>query len=134
MRTTHVITAGLATLALLLATTAVELAAQSRQPAADVSLNEDLLPGVTLGTQEVEPGVLQVVHDGHRDPSMVLAPYPEPDRRPFRSNLLAGLDGSVWAFGPDEFYRVGEEAAYPAGEHAPNRPVAAGGGSPGRLS
>lgn len=55
----------------------------------------DLLAGFVV--EEVEPGVLRVVDDGVRD----LADQ--------AGVLVAGLDGSIWLFGADRFYRLGEE-------------------------
>jgi hypothetical protein len=74
----------------------------------------DLLPGLVLVTEEVEPGVLRVVRDGVRDLSR---PSPGPDDDPWStsSNVMAGLDGSVWIFRPDVFYRVGDELSHPSG-------------------
>ena len=68
----------------------------------------DLLPGVELEAEEVEPGVYWVVSDGVRDLSRVA------DRTDllmgglFNGNLAAGRDGSVWSFGPDGFFRLGD--------------------------
>jgi len=62
------------------------------------SVDTALLPGVTLVTEEVEPGVLRVVSDGVRDLARALPDYSYPWAN-FR--LTAGLDGSVWLHGPD---------------------------------
>ena len=72
----------------------------------------------SLVTEEVEPGVLRVVSDGHRNLSMDLVTDTERPSR--RSNVVAGPDGSVWLFGADEWFRVGEPATYPVTEETPN--------------
>ena len=61
----------------------------------------DILPGVPLVVEEVEPGLLKVVGDGIRDLS---------DRsiEPAFDGITAGLDGSVWLFRRDEFFRLGD--------------------------
>ena len=38
------------------------------------------------------------------------------------TNLIAGLDGSVWVFGPDEWYRVGQPQSYPVTDDTPGFP------------
>ena len=93
----------------------------------DATTRSDLLPGVDLVTEEVERGVLRLVNDGHRDLTVMLTPVPGPGRNPedarrAATNLVAGLDGSVWVFGPDESYRVGQRATYPATEDSPSFP------------
>ena len=81
----------------------------------------------SLTTLEVEPGVYQVLNDGHRDLTVMLTPVPGPGRNPedarrAATNLVAGLDGSVWVFGPDESYRVGQPETYRATEDSPSFP------------
>ena len=76
-----------------------------------------------LVTEDVEPGVLRVVSDGYRNlaPDVVLdAQLPRPGFR--QSNVVAGSDGSVWLFGAEEWYRVGEAATYPVTDETPNLP------------
>ena len=87
----------------------------------------DILPGVDLVTEAVEPGVHQVLNDGYRDLSVMITPRwdfrstPEDPRRS-ATNLIAGLDGSVWVFGPDEWYRVGQPESYPVTDDTPGFP------------
>jgi hypothetical protein len=73
-----------------------------------------------LVTEEVEPGVLRVVNDGYRDVSLGLYSAPVSWDSSRRSNVVAGQDGSVWLFGVDEWYRVGEPATYPVTDETPN--------------
>jgi hypothetical protein len=78
-----------------------------------------LLPGVDLVTEEVEPGVLRVVNDGHRDLSHPVVG--EGYRASFyRSNLTTGLDGSVWIFGPESFFRLGDSRSHPSDRRSPD--------------
>lgn len=71
----------------------------------DATIRSDLLPGVDLVVDEVEPGVYRVISDGVRD----LA-----DRD--GTGLVAGLDGSVWLSGRSDgmSYRLGAPAALTA--------------------
>jgi hypothetical protein len=64
---------------------------------------ETLLSAMVV--EEVEPGVLRVVHDGVRDLALVATPEDgfEDDGR-----IVAGLDGSVWVFTPELSFRLGE--------------------------
>ena len=64
----------------------------------------DLLPGVDLVTEEVEPGVLLVRSDGVRE---LAAPHGEGPFTVF--DLVVGHDGGVWRVGPDdEVFRLGD--------------------------
>lgn len=76
----------------------------------------------SLVTEEVEPGVLRVVSDGHRDVSLDLYDSPATWDSSRRSNVVAGPDGSVWLFGADAWYRLGEPATYPVTDETPNQP------------
>lgn len=92
-----------------------------------VDETRDILPGVDLATEEVEPGVLQVLNDGLRDLNVMLTPEPErrsstEDARRAATNLIAGLDGSLWILGPDESYRVGHPESYPVTDDTPSFP------------
>ena len=64
----------------------------------------DLLPGVDLVTEEVEPGVYRVLSDGVRDLSSEKLCVGDA----FRSDISVAPDGSVWVFGPDGSYRIGD--------------------------
>jgi hypothetical protein len=68
----------------------------------------ELLPGVDLVTEEVEPGVYRVVSDGVRDLSRPSAGGDRYLGGILDTNIVAGLDGSIWLFDQDEFYRLGE--------------------------
>ena len=57
----------------------------------------------------------------------MLTPVPERGRTPedvrrAATNLVAGLDGSVWVFGPDESYRLGQAESYPVTDDTPGFP------------
>jgi hypothetical protein len=71
----------------------------------------DLLPGVDLVTEEVEPGVERIVSDGVRELSWPV------DRKDLYlngvldRNVVTGPDGSVWLFWPDESFRLGQPNA-----------------------
>jgi hypothetical protein len=75
----------------------------------------DLVPGVTLVTEEVEPSVLRIVSDGIRDLPQPSSGSISSRRGPAASwsNVVAGADGSVWVFWPDESYRLGDPATHP---------------------
>jgi hypothetical protein len=79
--------------------------------AQDGTTTPDLLPGVDLLTEEVEPGVYRVVSDGVRDLESEATIDRVGDMRLIGTHhsIAAGLDGSVWSFGPDAFYRLGNE-------------------------
>ena len=91
-----------------------EASAYSTTPP-DATTRSDLLPGVDLVTEEVEPGVFHVISDGARDLSRPVSGAGDGPQAFYRTNVVAGLDDSVWVFGHDEFYRVGDEHTYPAG-------------------
>ena len=74
----------------------------------------------SLVTEEVEPGVLRVMSDGYRDVSLDLYSPPVTRDSSRLSNVVAGPDGSVWLFGADEWYRLGEGATYPVTDETPN--------------
>jgi hypothetical protein len=70
-------------------------------------MNDDILPGVTLTVEEVEPGVFRVVDDGVRD----LAKANDLD-------IVAGHDGGIWLLRPQRFVRLGDDEwhAWPTGK------------------
>ena len=77
-------------------------AAESQSPT-----TSDLLPGVDLVTQEVEPGVFRVLSDGTDNDMGQVAILPDGS-----TQVVAGQDGSVWVrhrqpVGEDRLYRVG---------------------------
>ena len=89
----------------LLGALAALAAAQSPTPteAPTASVNTDIMPGVTLTVEEVEPGVYRVVHDGVRDLTAYLT-YLMPTESP---GVVAGEDGSLWNPGRQQgLYRV----------------------------
>jgi hypothetical protein len=69
---------------------------------------------VDLVTEEVEPGVFRVLSGGVRD----LESEPTIDRVGdmdligTHHSIAAGLDGSVWSFRPEAFYRPGDGDRY----------------------
>ena len=64
---------------------------------------DELLSGFV--TDRVEPGVLRVVSDGLRD----LLFSPEDGFGPLSGgNIVAGLDGRIWLFLSDRFFRLGD--------------------------
>lgn len=67
----------------------------------EVTIRSDILPGVDLVTEEVEPGVFRVVSDGYRDPSRTADDEDRYLGGSLDGNIVAGLDGSVWWFGLD---------------------------------
>jgi hypothetical protein len=78
--------------------------------APETSVNTDLLPGVALVTEEVAPGVLRVISDGVRDLSMpVVGDF---QNRGPSSRIVVAPDGSVWVFGSQEFFRLGEARSH----------------------
>ena len=81
-------------------TTAAEAVTSTTDP--------DLLPGVDLVVEEVEPGVFGVTSDGVRDLSWVADRTGLLMGGVFNGNIAAGRDGSVWSFGPDGFFRLGD--------------------------
>ena len=82
------------------------LATQEEQEIVPATVTDEVLPGVTLTVEEIEPGVYRVVHDGMRD----LAPVEAVD-------IVAGYDGGIWLLREDEFLRLGGDGSHgwPAG-------------------
>ncbi|MEX1333988.1 MAG: hypothetical protein AB1Z66_01665, partial [Candidatus Limnocylindrales bacterium] len=63
----------------------------------------DLIAGVSLRTQQLEPGVRLVLDDGIQDLAST-------DRGGWATNrIVAGHDGSVWVFSDRGFRRLGDE-------------------------
>jgi hypothetical protein len=84
----------------------------------DPSVRTDLLPGVTLTVEAVEPGVFRVIDDGMRDVTSVEA-----------MDLVAGNDGGIRLLRENEFLRLGSDEMYqwpviPGGDHAMSFEVA----------
>jgi len=63
-----------------------------------ISLPTDILPGVELTMEEVEPGVYRVIDDGVRD----LASQRN-------ISVVAGHDGGIWLLRQNRFFRLGDE-------------------------
>ena len=61
----------------------------------------DLLPGVDLVTEEVEPGVFRVLSDGTDNALGFEASHPE------ATQVVAGQDGSVWVYDQSRLFRLG---------------------------
>ncbi len=83
--------------------------------AQDTATTPDLLPGVDLVTEDVEPGVYRVIGDGVRILSIpVSLTRGDLDHGRFReaSKIVVAPDEGVWVFGPQEFFRVGEGTAH----------------------
>jgi hypothetical protein len=74
----------------------------------DPSIRTDILPGVKLTVEGVEPGVYRVVHDGIRD----LAKANDFD-------IVAGHDGGIWLLRPKWFFRLGTQGAHDWPTEAP---------------
>ena len=68
----------------------------------------ELLPDVSLVTEQVEPGVFRVLSDGVREPARVADDDDAYLNGILESNIAAGSDGSVWWFGPESFFRLGD--------------------------
>ena len=81
--------------------------ARPTKPPQTLVAKTDLLPGATLITEEVEPGVFRVVNDGVRD---LVWPVEEEGMHAHR--IVPGLDGSEWLFGPQQLYRIGDPWAF----------------------
>jgi len=64
------------------------------------SVRTDILPGVTLTVEEVEPGVFHVLGDGVRD----LHSGPATD-------IVAGHDDGIWLLRKNRFFRLGADVA-----------------------
>ena len=78
----------------------------------DTTATPDLLPGVDLVTEEIEPGVYRVLSDGVREISVLPADEARYLGGIMDTNIAAGPDGSVWLFGLDRFFRLGAEVAH----------------------
>ena len=87
--------------------------------APEQSVRSDLLAGVDLVTEEVEPGVYRVLGDGVRDLTRTFGR--EDDRAGWAlgrspdvltGQIVAGLDGSVWLTWPDGLFRLGQDATH----------------------
>jgi hypothetical protein len=93
-----------------------QYAAASHEPPADeaddTTTTADLLPGMDLVTEEVEPGVYRVVNDGVRDLVRLADRKKDFLRGILDGNVVAGLDGSVWWFDRDGFFRLGQDAGH----------------------
>ena len=99
------------------------LGAVAAQEAQSPTTTDELLSGMV--TEEVEPGVHQVVNDGVRDLGWGNAAEGPHD-------IVAGHDGSVWLFDwPDSSVRLGDEADHGWGAASPEHAV--GVGSDGTL-
>ena len=114
-------------------TTASPAASASVDPSSTPtsSITTDLLPGVNLVTQEVEPGVSLIVSDGVRD--LAWDPGPEDPTagtatyyRYYRSGIALGPHGIAWIFRPDGYFLLGDRLTYQRkdGEPRPRGPVA----------
>jgi hypothetical protein len=64
---------------------------------------------VDLVTEEVEPGVHRVMSDGLRDLSRTADDEGRYLGGILDGNIVAGLYGSVWWFGREGFFRIGDE-------------------------
>ncbi|MGD8485851.1 MAG: hypothetical protein PVH07_04350, partial [Chloroflexota bacterium] len=62
---------------------------------------DDILPGIALTVEEVEPGVYRVFDDGARDLATVEA-----------MDIVAGYDGSIWLLREDDFLRLGGDGSH----------------------
>jgi len=74
-------------------------AAATESPTA--TANVDILPGVTLSVDEVEPGVFRVAGDGVRDLASVGA-----------VDIVAGYDDGIWLLREDGLLRLGSDGSY----------------------
>ena len=91
---------------------------------ADMTTRTDLLPGVDLVTEEVEPGVYRVISDGVRElsrPSDV-RPADVGDHGGWEPGaIVAGADGSVWYFRKARFFRLGDPAVHDMDRPGPKK-------------
>jgi hypothetical protein len=71
-------------------------------PAPDRSTRDDILPGVPIVTEEVEPGVFRVLSDGVRD-----LDWPGDYPRPFHTHVIAGPSGTVLLDGLEGWHQLG---------------------------
>ena len=78
----------------------------------DANPTLDILPGVDLVTEEIEPGVYRVSGDGVRDLVRFADRREGPTFGVVDGTVVAGLDGSVWWFDRDGFFRLGEETTH----------------------
>ena len=85
--------------------------------APDAVTRTDILPGVALVTEEVEPGVLRVASDGVRDLAWPAEREDLPVHGAANRSIAAGIGGSVWLFGPDNSFRLGTPGAVRWGLH-----------------
>jgi len=65
------------------------------------SVRTDILPGVALTVEEVEPGAFRIADDGVRD----LASTNDND-------IVAGHDGGLWLVRLNRFFRLGSDTAH----------------------
>ena len=73
---------------------------EAKDEARTKSVRTDILPGVELTVEEIEPGLYRVLHDGKR--------------RLFRGwALTAGMDGSIWGTRDWQFFEVGGRSYKP---------------------
>jgi hypothetical protein len=73
---------------------------QGTTEAPTTSVRSDLLPGVELTVEEVEPGVFHVIGDGVRDLDAT------------RGKVVVGHDGSIWLIDEDGVARLGSTESY----------------------
>lgn len=73
--------------------------APSASPAAGV--RTDILPGVELVVEDVEPGVFRILSDGVRELS-----------KGKNFDIVAGHDGGIWLLRPNWFFRLGTGGAH----------------------
>jgi hypothetical protein len=108
-RSTILLALGIGLLAALLATMGLLLFASSLAVATDEDATPDLLPGVDLVTEEVEPGVYRVLADEHRD------------LRTSVWGVAVSGDGDVWVDrhvdGASRLSRLGREQEYGLSAH-----------------
>jgi hypothetical protein len=77
---------------------------------ADTTIRADIIPGVDLEVEEVEPGVLRVVSDGVR--TLTVPAYRRSGRDysyRLSTTIAVSPDGAVFFLGPDGGYRLGDE-------------------------
>lgn len=77
-------------------------------------------PGLPPGfvAEELVPGVYRIDSDGVRE---LVSPAGSQERRHLYSSVIvAGRDDSIWSFGPDEYYRLGDERTYRWAETSPS--------------
>ena len=74
-------------------------------------MRPDLLPGVDLVTEEVEPGVYRVLSDGTGNDLAIHATVHDGDL----AQVVAGQDGSVWVRDRPEVRYIGRGSSAGAG-------------------